>query len=274
MSLDGSTSNCQLASYPGLSPYPSAVSYMDSLASVVACGGSSLADSTKCWAYDGASWRSLSDSTQSPCYVDAPNVVMGDRWLVAGSQQNGDDRCSVDWTSELFTGTEWVSGPIYPTGGDYFQNSCLAQVNSTHTLLTGGGSWLYNWQSDTWTATSPLDHDRYGHGCATLADQGVLVVGGFKSHGVDYSVELYDAVSDTWSLQPQLPQSLVSYAPILLSEGENILAVFYASSAVYERRGRDGSWTPLPGVRLPQLFDGYNFDKAVLVPDSFALGCI
>ena len=36
----------------------------------------------------------------------------------------------------------------------------------------------------------------------------------------------------------------------------------------------DGEWGALDGVHLPELFDGYDVDKAVLVPDAFALGCL
>ena len=51
---------------------------------VVGCGGVNLADSTKCWSYNGSTWLSLPDSKQNHCAFDAPNLVVDQGWWVTG----------------------------------------------------------------------------------------------------------------------------------------------------------------------------------------------
>ena len=43
---------------------------------------------------------------------------------------------------------------------------------------------------------------------------------------------------------------------------------------MYKRDESSGEWQVIPGVQLPESYFGSMFDKAVLVPDSFALGCM
>ena len=89
---------------------------MDSLGAVVACGGETLADSSKCWAFDGSSWTSLTDSTQHHGNKDSLNLIVDSSLFVTGRLQNSEGSCVNEWTSEIFTGEKWQQGPAHPTG--------------------------------------------------------------------------------------------------------------------------------------------------------------
>ena len=95
-----------------LPPVPAAVHYLESIGKVVACGGLALDDPTKCFAFDGASWSPLPDSTQNHCFIDTPNLSVGQGWWLSGlTQVDTEGLCSSDWTSEILTEEGWVPGP-------------------------------------------------------------------------------------------------------------------------------------------------------------------
>ena len=133
MSLDNAAENCDLPAYPGSSQWPAAINYMDSLAAVVACGGVNVADSSTCWAFDGSSWTPLPDSTEHHCFYNSQSMVVDQGWWVAGTLQIGNGGfggCSIefdDWTSEIFTGADWIPGPQHPTGSSAVY-PCLAKA--------------------------------------------------------------------------------------------------------------------------------------------------
>ena len=264
---------------------------MDSLGVVVACGvevEEFNVGSSKCWAYDGSNWVTLPDSTQQHCILDTPNSVVNQGWWVTGRVQLPEctllSCCSQDqWTSEIFTGDEWIPGPQHPVGFSVY--SCLVNVNSTHTLLTGGlsnetdptmsASWLYDWTAGVWTETGHLNEGRIGHGCAVVEGQGVLIIGGLN--GGDnlepaVSVELYDPQTGIWTTQPDqyTPASLNLLFIITLKN--SILGLFTGEDNVYER-AEDGTWSALEGVVLPSAFNPF-ISKATLVPSDFSNGCM
>ena len=274
MSLENEEENCRIEDYPGPSQYPAAVNYMESLGAVVACGGYNLADSSSCWSCDGTSWTPLPDSTQRHCYKDSPNQIVDKGMWVTGRLQTGDYYCSDEWTSEIYTGETWILGPQHPEG--YSEHSCLAEVNSTHSLLTGGyptktSSWLYDWTAGAWSINK-LNQARYEHGCAVLEGQGVLVAGGFDGGSSLYSVELYDPETGIWTPQPSLPQDIIPLDPVLLPlHSGTVVALFIREDEVYQRV-ENGTWSAMEGVVLPKTLDFDNRDAAALVPADFANG--
>ena len=167
------------------------------------------------------------------------------------------------WNSEIFNGEAWIQGPQHPTGFSW--GACLTNVNSTHSLYTGGNpsfteSWLYNWSTEEWTQTGDLNEGRQEHGCAVLEGKGVLVAGGHEGSNGVYSVELYDPQSGIWTLQPSLPQDYEPDNLLLLTWEESVLALFQDDAHVYQR-GEDGTWIALQNVLLPVTFAGRD-DKA------------
>ena len=275
VSLDNEAENCELPAYPGSSRYPAAVNYMETIGEVVACGGETLAGSSKCFAFDGYSWTSLPDSTQHHCYFESHNLIVDQGWWVVGWLQSDNGVCVNKWSSEVFNGEEWFQGPPHPTGpGSITDGICLAHLNSTHSLYSGGdptytASWLYDWTEGVWTQTGDLNEGRYGHGCTVQEGQGVFVAGGYKDDFV-YSVELYDPETGTWTLQPGLPQEIDPSDPTLLPWSESLIALFSGEDQVYQRAD-DGTWSALEGVVLPDTFDGYCI---TIVPQDFANGCM
>jgi len=282
ISLDSADENCLLAPYPA-KRNPAALNFMPSNGTVVACGGHDKVDASKCFAFDGSDWTSLPDSKVPHCEHDTPVNVMANTdtdqvWWIAGAYQTSDGGCQSEWVSEIFNGNYWVLGPVQPVPKEHFSSPCVAQLNATHSLYTGGfkspnklrDTWLYNWETSVWTEAGKLNDGRYNHGCAVAEGVGAVVAGGA---GTD-SVELFDQQSLTWSIQPSLPEYLpYAYSAYLLSWRDTVLGLFSDSYVVYERTA-GGTWIPLDGAVLPEPFDGRGLDVAVIVPDEFANGCM
>ena len=133
-------------------------------------------------------------------------------------------------------------------------------------------SWLYDWTAGAWSESNQLNQGRGYHGCALLEGQGVLVASGWDGSSYVYSVELYDPETGTWTPQPSLPQDIDPGSPVLLpGHSGTVVALFSGEDEVYQR-AEDGTWSPMEGVVLPETFDGYYADAAVLVPAEFADG--
>ena len=169
MSLDGLTANCNLTNYPGNSSDPAAMSYYNG--SVIACGGEKLIDSNRCWKFNGSAWSTLPNSNQAHCWADSSSLVVEQGLWITGRRQLYDGICSLLWNSEIFTGERWVPGPPHPTGSYSFSAfPCIANLNSTHSLFTGGynsmltyslETWLYDWRNAVWTKTAPMNSNRW-----------------------------------------------------------------------------------------------------------------
>jgi len=270
VSLNGTSANCAMEAYPGI--HPAAVIYNNG--EVLACGGENLEDADRCWSFNGSDWSSLPNSNKKHCYYDSPNVLVKDGWWIAGQLQFENGGCEdSSTTSDVYTGTNWKPGPAHP-GDEQFHYSCVVNLNTTHTVLIGGGHpvrndvWIYNWDSQAWTRTGSLTQGRYLHGCVRLG-QGILVAGGYAGSDL-YTVELYNPVQGTWSFQPDLPLDIEQENPLLLNWDGQVLALFDRNAQIYKRRRETGEWSVLDGVRLPSPFEGYSYTKAVLVPDNWS----
>ena len=134
---------------------------------------------------------------------------------------------------------------------------------------------MYDWQASAWTQADDLLQGRQEHGCIALEGQGVLVTGGLdEDYENVYTVELYNIIQNKWIPQADLPYDLqYTEDHILLNLDGAVIALFNRDDRVF-RRGDDGAWSVMEGVRLPRPFSGYDFDRAVLVPEYFSLGCI
>ena len=269
------TANCDLEDYPAPSNYPAAVTYNNG--EVLACGGEDLEDADRCWSFNGSAWSALPNSRQKHCLGDSPNVIVNEEWWITGRLQTGDRSCSSSSsTSDVYTGSNWKPGPALP-GDEYPRNSCVVNLNTTHTSLIGGGgsparrdAQLYDWTSQAWTRTGSLIQGRRDQGCVTLDGERILVAGGSDGSSQVYSVEIYDAIQGTWSSQPDLPADIDPVSPILLNWDDQVLALFQDKDQIYQRSEETGEWSVLDGGRLPRSFQGYHNDNAVLVPGNWS----
>lgn len=137
----------------------------------------------------------------------------GEFFWVAGGTSNGIDVVS---TSQIYdAGTmSWFPGPELPLPLD---GSCLAKLDDTHTLVTGGeqaggaANWIYSFYDYKFTPVGDfVGGNRFVHGCASMADGRVMVAGGYQAVNtpeatVLNTVEIFDPVTMTWSEGPAFP---------------------------------------------------------------------
>ena len=235
VTLDGSAANCELPQYPYQNP--AALVVLEDSGVLAGCGGYALNSSNYCFALNGSTWVPLPGSERH-CLLDTNSIFIENKgWWLSGLVQSVSGGCSaVDWSSEILgsgsktlgsgsktPGSEsktlgsgsgipgaqsWSQGPPHPRG--YSNFSCIAEINATHTLFTPGEgrhpeSWIYNWNTEEWMQSSASLKPRKLHGCALLPGRGVLIAGGQDENGNDeYSVELFDPVTQTWSQEPDL----------------------------------------------------------------------
>ena len=285
MSLDGRDEHCELtATYPGMGR-PTALTFMDG--SVRACGGHSTKQWDKCYMFDGSTWSSIPNSNQLHCKYDSQNLVVNAGWWNMGRLQLADGSCSREVTSEIYDGTKWIAGPAH-FRDQYSGFACTVNLNSTHSMFIGGditlsNTYLYNSITGMWTETGSLNTGRLSHGCVNIEGEGVLALGGYElgewnaekgyRETIDvFSVELYNPLTGTWTIQTDMPRDINPGHPKLFSQVGGVTALFKNEDKVY-KRNQDGEWKVLEGVQLHEPFDGH-MDKAVLVPDNFISLCI
>ena len=210
--------------------------------------------------------------------------VDGVGWWVGGLEASSTSSvgCSYDMMSELLTlEGDWIPGPSSPFTDTYPGGVCAVQMNSTHTMLTGGGlgaylnsTWIYDWRTFSWTESSSLLEGRASHGCALMGSE-VLVAAGFGGNFSDilYSVEKYNPISELWTLDSTFPEpsDYRSYFTTLLSWGDEVYALEHYSSSVWKRE-EPGCWHQLDWIDLGSMFDS-NYDSAILVPSGFVTDC-
>jgi hypothetical protein len=117
-----------------------------------------------------------------------------------------------------------------------------------------GKALLYDPQTDTWTATGPMTKPATDRQSVLLADGRVMVAGGkdltsnpYPDYQVTGSVEIYDPVSNTWTVAADLAQPRLEFDLVLLHDGR-VLAVDGA-------RAGDCCWIEDILVREIELYD-------------------
>jgi len=132
---------------------------------------------------------------------------------IAGGTSDGVDAVATSQIYDATTGT-WYPGPELPLPLD---GSCVARLDSTHTLFTGGeqaggvANWVYDFDTEMFTQVGDfIGGNRFVHGCATLADGRVMVAGGYQAVGtpeakVLNTVEMFDPATMTWAEGPAFP---------------------------------------------------------------------
>jgi len=292
VSLDGTSQNCALETYPG--GWAKAIGYTDG--GVNACGGRrNQGDAYRCWRFNGTTWSLLPNSTNGHYCEGTRYIVVQKGWWVIST--NGS--CG-SWkiNSEIFTGEKWIPGPGLPDGLEISDSSayhhtleqyCLVNLSPTQTMLIGGNIgtygrrevYIYDWNTENWTTGAALVTRLSGHGCVNLGSLGVLAGGG-SNGGPDAVpfVNLYDSVQKSWSRQPDMPSGKNQFypyfhfprSPTLFNWNGTAIGLFGSEDQIYKWNKENGTWSVLEGVQLPVTYDG-RFERAIQVPDDFVKNC-
>ncbi|WP_129576710.1 MULTISPECIES: kelch repeat-containing protein [Sorangium] len=129
--------------------------------------------------------------------------LLDGRVLIAGGYAGSGTYVS---TAELYDPTNNTWGPA-GTMGTGRRNHTATLLSSGKVLIAGGytsgstylaSAQLYNPANNTWTSAGTMGAQRKYHTATQLPNGNVLVVGGSNSVGNLSSVDIYDAVNNTW----------------------------------------------------------------------------
>ena len=288
--------NIQIPEYPAHLDYPAEMIFDEEYGVVRVCGGdistleqnstnARYSETGKCFMFDGFSWTemaSVPESLSSRYYSFRLSVqVKNEGWWIY--EQNGDGI-----KSYLFDKNQtWKEGPIFPDYGYSYTpyEFCGAQVNDTHTIVTGGeisdhgGSsisdvWFYNWEDKSWQPGPNMTIPRRSHRCIGISNNRVMVIGGYGLDEEDLvSVEIYDPAlkpGGEWYQVQDLPEDDSqydddSYGNILLFNSQiiwinekNIWKFVDDEWVMLDNQPENDIYSPLT-ILIPENFvtDGY-----------------
>jgi len=190
---------------------------------VMVCGGMSngkvLGECYGLKAEPGDGWEPLEGMLQPAFRSGFVNLVKDEMELFWTAGGNADAVVDTPLSSSQIydaAANTWFEGPQLPTTLD---GPCLAKLNNTHILVTGGSqngggsgnNWIFDFEEFVFIPVGDfVTGERFVHGCATMADGRVIVAGGYRGLNtpdaqVLNSVELFDPNTNTWSEGPPLP---------------------------------------------------------------------
>ena len=161
-----SAASCPLPDYPFTVDYPATMAFDPEANLVRSCGGrvpSLPREFAKtCFTFDGFQWKEAMAPLTEGFYKAYSVMVPGIGWWVLTC--SGVTGCHED--SKLFAkNNTWIDGPQTPSynysNSFHFTfpvKSCLLQLNSSHTMVTGGrfgdstiaDVWIYDWSNEIW----------------------------------------------------------------------------------------------------------------------------
>ena len=285
--------NCPLPDYPAHINYtdPRFVTFDEKARLVRLVGGnSSSSENSKnnCFTFDGLKWEEDMESPSDSYFnwndnLSSSMFVADIGWWISECDWPHD--CDVNSiSSEVYSSTNgsWMSGPSYvEINGTTFPGYgfCGAQLNKTHSMLTGGqpfGSWeesvtdvmIYDWTKEEWSKGAPMQSSRARHQCTPFGSGSFMVTGGYEPYeGTYYTTEIYDPEIDSWYYSKDLPTkvdgNLINW---------NGYPLFVAPHNVW--KFENGDWTLLnstPNSKAYSNFGKSNF--ATLLPDDFIPDC-
>jgi N-acetylneuraminic acid mutarotase len=169
-------------------------------------------------------------------YGHTATLLPNGRVLVAGGANDNEDPPSTLTSAELY---DPATGIWSATGGLSVQryHHTATLLPNGKVLVAGGynglslsvnAAELYDPATGRWSGTGSLNTDRTGHTATLLPNGKVLVAGGYKvgDRGFDTldSAELYDPVTETWSVTGSLNRSRSDHSAGLLSNGKVLVA--------------------------------------------------
>ena len=283
--------NCDLPEYPFPASETAAMIYDGEARLVRACGGvipsKNSHPTNRCFTFDGFQWREDMEHTQDAFFIsDRPESIIVPEmgwWILSCDYGFGSHGCRQRYMkSELFTpeGT-WIPGPEVPyyetsSGPTFPSHRCSVQLNSSHTMVTGGqldstadGSaiadvWLFDWNQEEWSQGPGLAVGRREHRCLALGAGRVMVAGGKGLFAEDLvTVEVFDETLGGWYASQDLPEEQ-SYVSTLVSwNGDPVWL-----NGDHSWHFKAGEW-----MRLTSAPSQRDWRLAVPLPDDFIPSC-
>jgi len=243
---------------------------------VTLCNADEEAEETHCFSLDPVlgTWVELIEPI--PYRVSGAQAISlpnGDMMILGGM----DLYVSLDRTAIYSIETKtWMEGPTLPTPREAF---CAVQLNTTHTLVTGGANeQRYLEESFIFDGASfhPIpspQHLRSNPGCTLLASGGrVMVAGGYGNNPdggwrLD-SVEIYDMASNSWSMGPSLP--IANSPAALVSRLDQVLFFSGYTTEIYSL-GED--WEDGWMLEEVEMNEAHGYNPSLVLKDPNMLNC-
>lgn len=135
----------------------------------------------------------------------------------------------------------------------------------------GGDALLYNPQTNIWKATGPMIKPRIWAQSVKLSDGRVLVTGGMTLQDIPVSkisasAEIYDPVSNLWTIAADLSEARYAYNLALLPNGQ-VLVI--GGVGVWESNWTEGSFVREIEVYDP-ITDRWHIAGELPLPEAFA----
>ena len=171
------------------------------------------------------------------------------RWSSAGTLKTA---------RSLHTATLLKSGKVLVVGGSQVSPFYLGSLATAE---------IYDPQTNSWALAASMHTPRSYHTATLLADGRVLVVGGIQASNdvtgtVLASAELYDPVTDTWTVATPMHVARAKHAATLLAD-HRVLVIggtdsdyfafsgYFRSAEIYDPATQ--SWSPAPSMNYPRL---------------------
>ena len=284
--------NCNLPEYPFPVSETAAMIYDEEARLVRACGGlipSKITHATnRCFTFDGFQWREDMEPIKDAFYYSGSlpeSFIVHDIgwWILSCDYGFASHGCRAKYMkSELFTQEQtWIPGPEVPyyntsLGLTFPSHRCSVQLNSSHTMVTGGqldstsdGSaipnvWLFDWNRGEWSQGPSLALGRRDHNCLALGAGRVMVAGGKGLFAEDLvTVEVFDETLWGWYASQDLPEEQSSVSTLVLWNDDPVWL-----NGDHSWHFKDGEW-----VRLNSAPTQRDWRLAVPVPDDFIPSC-
>jgi N-acetylneuraminic acid mutarotase len=218
-------------------------------------------------------WSSAPAMGAGRGYQTSTLLPNGKVLVVAGSQSNRMlasaelyDPRTRRWSSagtlitarSLHTATLLKSGKVLIVGGSQVSPSYLGSLATAE---------IYDPQTNSWALAASMHTPRSYHTATLLADGRVLVVGGIEAANdvtgtVLASAELYDPVTDTWTVAAPMPGARAKHVAVLLADdrvliiggtGANYFAYsgYFRTAELYDPA--TDSWSPAASMNYARI---------------------
>ena len=152
------------------------------------------------------------------------------------------------YSTEIYNNNEWTAGPYLPKP---FIQACVTQLNTTHTIITGGYTcerctFLLDWTKSNprWMKMASMKHGRRDHACISLPQGELMVANGHYLR----SVEIYNPLQNVWRKGVSTPFTRYLGSIVLIKNSTPMIVGGVNEEGFFETRLyvlKDSSWIQL-----------------------------